>query len=101
VGQTSEGFAGAQSTAYKGEITVTLVDAEQRTDNSFVYAAKTKLELQKVLVGAKIKTVPVSIMGGADEAPIALTVTGNDLKVPTSGQRLPLMSCAKYREHRK
>ena len=80
VGQTSEGFAGAQSTAYKGEITVTLVDAEQRTDNSFVYAAKTKLELQKVLVGAKIKTVPVSIMGGADEAPIALTVTGNDFE---------------------
>lgn len=80
VGQTSEGMAGSQSTAYKGEITVTLVDAEQRTDNSFVYAAKTKLELQKVLVGAKIKTVPVSIMGGADEAPIALTVTGNDFE---------------------
>ncbi|MFP9113990.1 efflux RND transporter permease subunit [Flavobacterium sp. RHBU_3] len=80
VGQTSEGMAGSQSTAYKGEITVTLVDEEHRTDNSFVYAAKTKLELQKVLVGAKIKTVPVSIMGGADEAPIALTVTGNDFE---------------------
>ncbi|WP_116790371.1 efflux RND transporter permease subunit [Flavobacterium psychrotrophum] len=80
VGQTSEGMAGSQSTAYKGEMTVTLVDEEHRTDNSFVYAAKTKLELQKVLVGAKIKTVPVSIMGGADEAPIALTVTGNDFE---------------------
>lgn len=80
VGQTSEGFAGAQSTAYKSEITVTLVDREERTDNSFVYAAKTKRELQKVLVGAKIKTVPVSIMGGADEAPIALTITGNDFE---------------------
>jgi hydrophobic/amphiphilic exporter-1 (mainly G- bacteria), HAE1 family len=80
VGQTSEGFAGAQSTAYKGEMTVTLVDEEHRADNSFVYAAKTKLELQKVLVGAKIKTVPVSIMGGADEAPIALTVTGKDFE---------------------
>jgi len=31
-------------------------------------------------VGAKIKTVPVSIMGGADDAPIALTVTGPDLE---------------------
>jgi HAE1 family hydrophobic/amphiphilic exporter-1 len=80
VGQTSEGFAGVQSTAYKSEITVTLVDAELRTDNSFVYAAKTKRELEKVLVGAKIKTVPVSIMGGADDAPIALTVTGTDLE---------------------
>lgn len=80
VGQTSEGFAGAQSTAYKSEITVTLVDREEREDNSFVYAAKTKRELQKTLVGAKIKTVPVSIMGGADEAPLALTVTGSDLE---------------------
>jgi len=79
VGQTSEGFAGVQSTAYKSEITVTLVDAEEREDNSFVFAAKTKRELEKVLVGAKIKTVPVSIMGGADEAPLALTITANDL----------------------
>lgn len=80
VGQTSEGFAGSQSTAYKGEITVTLVDEEHRTDNSFVYAAKTKRELERELVGAKIKTVPVSIMGGADEAPIALTITGTDFE---------------------
>jgi HAE1 family hydrophobic/amphiphilic exporter-1 len=80
VGQTSEGFAGVQSTAFKSEITVTLVDAELREDNSFIYAAKIKRELERVLVGAKIKTVPVSIMGGADEAPIALTVTGNDLE---------------------
>ena len=80
IGQTSEGFAGVQSTAYKSEITVTLNDREEREDNSFVYAAKTKRQLEKVLVGAKIKTVPVSIMGGADEAPIALTVTGNDLE---------------------
>ncbi|WP_159802420.1 efflux RND transporter permease subunit [Flavobacterium sp. MK4S-17] len=80
VGQTSEGFAGAQTTVYKSEITVTLTDREEREDNSFVYAAKTKRELEKILVGAKIKTVPVSIMGGADEAPLALTVTGNDLE---------------------
>ncbi|AWH84123.1 acriflavin resistance protein [Flavobacterium album] len=79
VGQTSEGFAGVQSTAYKSEITVTLIDQEQRADNSFVYAAKTKRDLEKILIGAKVKTVPVSIMGGADEAPIALTVTGTDL----------------------
>jgi len=81
VGQTSEGFSGGvQGTAYKAEITVTLVDEEHRADNSFVYAAKTKRELEKVLVGTKIKTVPVSIMGGADDAPIALTVTANDLE---------------------
>ncbi len=58
-----------RATAYKGEIKVTLVDREERADNTFVFAAK-KRELEKILVGAKIKTVPVSIMGGADDAPI-------------------------------
>jgi len=80
VGQTSEGMSGTQATAYKSEITVTLVDKKEREDNSFVFAAKTKRDLEKIVVGAKIKTVPISIMGGADEAPLALTITGNDLE---------------------
>jgi len=80
VGQTSEGMGATQSTAYKAEIKVTLVDRKERADNTFVFAAQVKRDLEKKLVGAKIKTVPVSIMGGADEAPIALTVTGPDLE---------------------
>jgi len=80
VGQTSEGMGGTQATAYKGEIKVTLVTADKRDENTFVYAAKMKRELEKRLPGAKIKTVPVSIMGGADEAPIALTITGPNLE---------------------
>lgn len=80
VGQTSSGFAGSQTTLYKSEITVTLVDAKEREDNTFIYAAKVKRELQKILVGAQVKTVPVSIMGGADAAPLMLTFTGNDLE---------------------
>lgn len=80
VGQTSEGFAGSQSTAYKSEITVTLAERGLRADNSVVYAAKTRRELEKVLVGAQVKTVPISIVGGADDAPISLTITGNDFK---------------------
>ncbi|MDV6167464.1 efflux RND transporter permease subunit [Flavobacterium sp. DG1-102-2] len=79
VGQTSEGMGATQSTAYKGEIKVTLVDREERDENTFIFAAEVKRDLEKILVGAKIKTVPVSIMGGADEAPIALTITGPDL----------------------
>jgi HAE1 family hydrophobic/amphiphilic exporter-1 len=79
VGQTSEGMGATQSTAYKGEIKVTLVDREERDENTFIFAAEVKRDLEKLLVGAKIKTVPVSIMGGADEAPIALTITGPDL----------------------
>ena len=80
VGQTSEGMGATQSTAYKAEIKVTLIDRAERADNTFIFAADVKRGLEKKLVGAKIKTVPVSIMGGADEAPIALTVTGPDVE---------------------
>ncbi|HRB73150.1 MAG TPA: efflux RND transporter permease subunit, partial [Flavobacterium sp.] len=79
VGQTSEGFGGTQATAYKSEIRVKLVDQDQREDDSYVYAAKTKLKMQNVLVGPKIKTVGMSIMGTAEEAPLALVVTGTTL----------------------
>ena len=83
VGQISGGFTGVQDTPYKSEITVTLVDKAERADNTFIYAANMKRELQKILVGAEIKTVPVSIMGGADDAPLALTITGNDVESAT------------------
>lgn len=79
VGQTSEGFGGSQATAYKAEIDVKMVEKDKRSDDSYVYAAKIKRQLEKILVGAKVKTVPVSILGTAEEAPIALIVTGTSL----------------------
>ncbi len=75
IGQTSEGMGASQSTAYKSEILVSLVDKKEREDNSFIFAAKIKRKLEQVLVGAKVKTVPMGIMG-ADQAPIMLTITG-------------------------
>src|SRR5690606_22803375 len=81
VGQSSDGgFGGTQSTPYKSEIDVTLIDKNEREDGTYVYAAKIKRELEGVLVGAKISTVPVGFMGGADQAPISLTVTGPDFE---------------------
>lgn len=79
VGQQSDGMGATNSTAYKSEIDVILVDKSKRAENSYVYAAQIKQELAKVLVGAKIKTVPVGLMG-AERAPLALVVTGPDLK---------------------
>lgn len=79
VGQTSDGLGGAQATAYKSEIDVILVGKDQRADNSFVYAAKLKKELENVLVGAKVKTVPIGLLG-AEQAPLSLVITGTDLK---------------------
>ncbi|MDB5205008.1 MAG: acriflavin resistance protein [Flavisolibacter sp.] len=79
VGQSSEGMGASQSTAYKAEINVQMVDKKLREDASNIYAAKIKKELEPLLVGAKVKTVPVSILGTAEQAPLALIVTGPEL----------------------
>jgi hydrophobic/amphiphilic exporter-1 (mainly G- bacteria), HAE1 family len=79
VGQSSEGMGASQATAYKSEINVQLVEKKDRQDPSDIYAAKVKKELEPLLVGAKVKTVPVSILGSAEQAPLALVVTGPEL----------------------
>lgn len=78
VGQSSDGMVATLAPAYKAEIMVKLVDKEKRADATDVYAAKTKQELQQILVGAKVKTPPVSFIGTADQAPIELVVVGSD-----------------------
>jgi hydrophobic/amphiphilic exporter-1 (mainly G- bacteria), HAE1 family len=79
VGQSSDGMGGTQATPYKAEIAVQLVSKKERADDATVFAAKTKRELAPLLVGAKVKTVPISILGSAERAPLALVVTGPDL----------------------
>ena len=69
----------SQSTAYQAEIDVILIDKADRLDNSSIYAAKIKRELQEKFVGIKINTVPVGLIG-AENAPLKLTVTGTDYK---------------------
>tara|TARA_R110000868_G_scaffold147118_3_gene368314 strand:+ start:8732 stop:11905 length:3174 start_codon:yes stop_codon:yes gene_type:complete len=76
VGQTSEGLGGSQATAYKSEIDVKMIDQKERSDGASVYAAKIKRKLEKVLVGAKVKTMPVGILGTAENATLGLIVTG-------------------------
>jgi len=81
IGQSSEGGTGAtQSTAYKSEIDVQMVPRTEREDESDIYAVRVKRELQKILVGASVKTVPVSILGTAEQAPLALVITGPELE---------------------
>ena len=79
VGQASDGMAGVTKTMYKGEITVKLVHKSQREDPTNIYAAKLKKELSRELVGAKVKTAPISILGMADQAPLDMTVLGSDI----------------------
>lgn len=79
VGQSSSGLGAAQSTPNKSEINVKLVDKSKRDEASNIFAAKIKRELEKVLVGAKVTTVPMGLLG-ADNASIQMVVTGNTLK---------------------
>ena len=79
VGQTSGGLGASQATAYKSEINVKMVQLDQRDEPANVYAAKTKRKLEKILVGAKVKTVPVGILGTAEDATLGLIVTGPDV----------------------
>lgn len=75
VGQLSGGFNGSQATAYQSEIQVIMTDKELRSENTFIFAAKLKRELEKELVGAKVSTIPMGIMG-AEDAPLQLVVVG-------------------------
>ena len=80
VGQSTGDFGGSQATAYKSEINVKLVDRKQRQGvSSDIFATKMSRALAKELVGAKVKTVPISILGIAENAPIQLVVMGSDL----------------------
>jgi len=80
VGQTSEGLGASQATAYKSEIDVKMVGLDKRSEPANVYAAKTKRKLEKILVGAKVKTVPVGILGTAEDATLGLIVTGPNVE---------------------
>lgn len=80
VGQTSEGMGASQATSYKAEINVKMIEQSERNDDASVFAAKMKRQLEKVLVGAKVKTVPVGILGTAEDATLGLIVTGPNVE---------------------
>ncbi|GEP95059.1 efflux RND transporter permease subunit [Chitinophaga cymbidii] len=90
VGQTSEdGFGTSQSTAYKAEITVMLVDQHLRPAAD-IFGAQVKKELKEQLPGVKVKTTPVSILGTAQRAPVELVVMGTDLDSVMSFAKLAM-----------
>ncbi len=80
---TTVGAAGGQnsagSSAYLSQINVKLVPAEMRSLSSTEYAAKTKLDLQESIPGAKITATPVSMVGGGTAAPIQFQIQGPNL----------------------
>ncbi len=79
VGQSSDGMSGISKTLYKGEIAMKLVNKNEREDATNILAAKYKKELSKILVGAKVTTAPISIMGMAESAPLEMAIIGSDI----------------------
>ena len=80
VGQSSEGgMSAATGSRYKAEIHVVLTDEAKLSMDSKVYAVKLRNELLPKLIGSKIKSVPVGIMG-AEQAPLKLTIIGSTVE---------------------
>lgn len=84
VGESSSGGLTTLNPTYESEITVKLVDRNKRKEDSDVYAANVKGELQKLLVGAKVKTTPINMIGMADQAPVEMVVLGSEMDSITS-----------------
>ena len=80
VGQSTSGMGASQATPYKSEIQLTIIDKKERNESTNVIAAKLKRKLSQYLVDAKVKTVPVGLMG-AEQSPIALVVTSDNVEV--------------------
>lgn len=80
VGQSSDGgMTAAAGSRYKSEIHVIMKDEYVGIENSKVYSANLKNELEKELIGAKIKTVNMGLMG-AEQAPLTLTIIGSSVE---------------------
>ncbi|SFS36680.1 efflux RND transporter permease subunit [Sphingobacterium wenxiniae] len=75
VGQASDGMINTAGTKYKAEIHIIRKAGENQKESTEVYSAKLKREMENVLVGAKLKTVNMGIMG-AEQAPLMMTVIG-------------------------
>ena len=80
VGQSTSGMGSTQATPYKSEIQLTLIDKKERSESTNIIAAKLKRELTQYLVDAKVKTVPVGLLG-AEQSPIALVITSDNVEV--------------------
>lgn len=78
VGQVT-GRSATSKEPYKAELNVTLVDQEHRDISTDVFARKIKIAIEENIPGAKIKSVPISVMGTADDAPIQVILSGNEL----------------------
>lgn len=76
---TTSALGATSNVTYKSEITVKLVPKEEREHDSNVYAQLVKKDLEKILPNVKVNSAAVSIVGGANDAPIQIAISSNSL----------------------
>jgi multidrug efflux pump subunit AcrB len=79
VGTTGSAQAG-QNTAYLAEVNVSLVDRAERDFTTNAFSRKVKIGLEETIPGVKFTALPVSMVGGANQAPIQVILSGANLK---------------------
>ncbi|TXK26208.1 efflux RND transporter permease subunit [Pontibacter qinzhouensis] len=78
VGTSSSAQAG-QNTAYLSEINISLVDAKERAFTTSAFSRQLKIELEETIPGVKFTAIPVSMVGGGNQAPIQIILSGGDV----------------------
>ncbi|PVY42179.1 efflux RND transporter permease subunit [Pontibacter virosus] len=77
VGTTSSAQQG-QNTAYKAEVSVTLVDVKERTFSTDQFSRQAKADIESKLPNVEVTPVPVGLVGNS-QAPIQLIISGSNL----------------------
>lgn len=80
IGFVGGSVAGATNNSNLAEITVSLVDKQQRSISAEDFGIKLQKQLSAIIPGVKVTASPTSITGSASQAPIQIAVKGLDLK---------------------
>jgi len=80
IGFLTGGVAGTGNNSNRAELTVTLVDAKDRSMTAEEFGIMVQRELTASVPGAKVTASPTSITGNASAAPIQIAVKGVNLK---------------------
>lgn len=78
VGTSTGSMGDSRNTQNKAEINIKLLPKDQREHSSDLFAHFTKLELEKILPGVKVRSAIMNMMGTTNQAPISLIVSGNN-----------------------
>ncbi|GAB3539881.1 efflux RND transporter permease subunit [Pontibacter brevis] len=77
VGTTTSAQAG-QNTAYKSDVSVTLVDVKERSFSTDEFSRQAKADIESRLPDVEVTPIPVGLVGNS-AAPIQIIISGSDL----------------------